>query len=344
MPGLREIRGPLVAGYLWLFAAWLALEDRLPTSKSNETFERLWNLADSVGPIALAATASVAAYLIGSLLSAIFAAALKRWRDRGLRLISRPYGLPSAHDIDDRDWLLVKTLLDTEQHGARRYFDLPFADVGVAESLVRLEETELSEVRGRLMGAVHHALAMSDDAAYVFLRWQDGDPVVGVPREDVDLTEVVIPQYSPYDDLWQNRPLLETRLREQAASTASKIERIDAEADFREAISPPLVALAIVLALQISWFWLGLLVIPAALFVQARLFRRSASRELADALRARSGTTELEQISPVFAKYREHADRLSDALLEANWKNSTYLEERVQANLVGADTSGASSP
>jgi hypothetical protein len=63
IPGLREIRGPLLAGYLWMLEIWLVFGDRLPDRQSDEVFERLWKAGEAIGPLGRAAAASVIAYL-----------------------------------------------------------------------------------------------------------------------------------------------------------------------------------------------------------------------------------------------------------------------------------------
>src|SRR5215218_958952 len=69
LPGLRQLRAPLAAGYLWLVAAWLALAGLIPDPDQAPPgiFRDLYDLADSVGRPATVAAASFAAYLAGLL-------------------------------------------------------------------------------------------------------------------------------------------------------------------------------------------------------------------------------------------------------------------------------------
>lgn len=70
LPGLRELRAPLAAGYLWLLFAWLVWGDELPTSKevrSDPALDRLYELEPVISSIGLAVVASVAAYMVGSI-------------------------------------------------------------------------------------------------------------------------------------------------------------------------------------------------------------------------------------------------------------------------------------
>jgi tetratricopeptide (TPR) repeat protein len=67
LPGLREIRAPLVSGYLWLIFFFLLLHSELPsTSHPDSSFKPLVDLGDDMSTLGLVTVASVAAYLVGS--------------------------------------------------------------------------------------------------------------------------------------------------------------------------------------------------------------------------------------------------------------------------------------
>lgn len=68
-----------------------------------------------------------------------------------------------------------------------------------------------------------------------------------------------------------------------------------------------------------STLWLAAIALPVALVIQGIGLGRRATTELFDALRARRQTPELEQITPVFARYRAQATGLIEALRAANW-------------------------
>jgi hypothetical protein len=72
LPGLRDLRAPLAAGYLWLITLWLAL-DRLgwlPAKRPAGTGEvaQLWSLGGTLGKTVLLAALTFLAYLVGSFL------------------------------------------------------------------------------------------------------------------------------------------------------------------------------------------------------------------------------------------------------------------------------------
>jgi hypothetical protein len=68
MPGLRELRAPLAAGYLWLLWFWLAFGDafRIDDQVSGP-LKRLTDLDPLVSDLGRAVVASVAAYVVGSI-------------------------------------------------------------------------------------------------------------------------------------------------------------------------------------------------------------------------------------------------------------------------------------
>lgn len=72
LPAVRQVRAPLVGGYLWLLAGWLRWSESVPessTADQNRYWHALARLVDEVGSVGAFAAVSVAAYLIGSLVS-----------------------------------------------------------------------------------------------------------------------------------------------------------------------------------------------------------------------------------------------------------------------------------
>jgi hypothetical protein len=67
LPGFRDLRAPLVAGYLWLVFAWLLVDPNLNKTPRNDLGAALYHLGHKVGHIALAIAIGIAAYLIGSI-------------------------------------------------------------------------------------------------------------------------------------------------------------------------------------------------------------------------------------------------------------------------------------
>ena len=67
LPGLREIRAPLISGYLWLAFVFLVFHSDLPShSHPGAALRPLFELGDSLSAFGIATVSGVAAYLVGS--------------------------------------------------------------------------------------------------------------------------------------------------------------------------------------------------------------------------------------------------------------------------------------
>jgi hypothetical protein len=71
LPGLRDIRTPLAAGYLWVVVLWLLLHDYVPKSatEAQGAVGSLYQLGSLVGGSAGLAAVSFIAYLLGLILA-----------------------------------------------------------------------------------------------------------------------------------------------------------------------------------------------------------------------------------------------------------------------------------
>ena len=73
LPGLRDLRGPLAAGYLWLLNLWFWYGDRIPTKDEADAtggfFAEIYALDDVVSQFGLVVALSFAAHLLGAVSS-----------------------------------------------------------------------------------------------------------------------------------------------------------------------------------------------------------------------------------------------------------------------------------
>ena len=91
VPGLREVRAPLTAGYLWLLAAWIAVGDELPRVRpaaGQKPVQAVFDLAGFFGKGAVVAAITFTAYLLGAFLSVDVQSRPGQW------LLRRVYGQP----------------------------------------------------------------------------------------------------------------------------------------------------------------------------------------------------------------------------------------------------------
>ena len=66
LPGFRDLRGPVIAGYLWILFGWLLVQPDLDDRPSNDLGAAVFELAERIGPIGIGVAASVGAYLVGA--------------------------------------------------------------------------------------------------------------------------------------------------------------------------------------------------------------------------------------------------------------------------------------
>ena len=71
LPGFRDLRAPLIAGYLWLVFVWIWIKPDIHKRPTNEVAAAVYDLAKDVGPIWIGLGVGVAAYLIGAVSQAL---------------------------------------------------------------------------------------------------------------------------------------------------------------------------------------------------------------------------------------------------------------------------------
>jgi hypothetical protein len=107
LPGLREIRGPLAAGFLWLLLGWLSFHDRV--ASPSGAIGELVDLGGLVSDAALAVAASFVAYLIGSFSEDVFGRALTKMVRQSLEAPSSPDELHTETPFQAREFSFLVT-------------------------------------------------------------------------------------------------------------------------------------------------------------------------------------------------------------------------------------------
>lgn len=137
LPGFRELRAPLVAGYLWLVLLWILNRPDIHNRPANAVAATVYDLAKDVGPIWTALGASVAAYLIGSVsqalssvLSQVVSAVLpmfpvEAWRFDDLGEVARKYVGPRTGGRVERLGSTLDLQFECARKGLQRELALP---------------------------------------------------------------------------------------------------------------------------------------------------------------------------------------------------------------------------
>jgi uncharacterized protein YjbI with pentapeptide repeats len=333
LPGLRELRAPLAAGYIWLSALWLVFRSSLPPrAEPTGIIGAIYSLATAADAITVGIVASFTAYLVGSLSQGVF--------DDLLRAAA-PF---------------VRTRLFLRDDPASgRVASQMFGSVVLMRG-------ELSRAGVSVLSTfIHEQL----NTRLEKLEHRYGNP------GHADLPLALLGRY--LSTLFHEFRIVQTRLVGQSEALFAQHDRLRAEAEFRRALIVPLAVLIGVVAHQTSWFWLSALLVMVLLYRDAVKLQESAGDILADAIGASTVTPPLiERLDRDVGVREQDADLkgrdfsgrnliaadfgevdLTGAnlswtnLFEANLKSSTisdadlswaYLE---RANLEGATLKGA---
>ena len=282
LPGFREVRAPLVAGYLWLFAAWLIVDpqfqsrEQLARERGETLLERLYTLDTIVQGVGVVVVLSVAAYLVGSLLIAVLAAlvapAARRLRalaqdesgGRGARISRALFGVSPQTQQGLRSWAAsavepARAQLIEEHAGklTNRWWHDTYPDAPPSKEQrdVVIDEAQkaLTELDGQGLGAS----SVGPDAV---------DWVIHESLND--------------------RELLKRQLLVANPLLFGEVDRNDSEATFRFAIAAPVAVISAWLAATESPAWGLGLIVAGALVAHGIRLSRGATSSLAVALRA----------------------------------------------------------
>lgn len=241
LPGLRDLRAPLASGYIWLLSLWLGVSPNVP-DKAHATgvLKDLYGLRDLFSGVGLAVGISFLAYLVGSL--------------------SEGFG----------EWplkILVRRSSRKREYG-RSLHASSFSKLFVSQSLFlsgsALRSLELL-VRERTGNALRQLERAGVDSKRVLSE-------LGERNWSADELPALLVGGDPLDLVLRELNLTATRLIGDQPELFAQVDRLRAESEFRIAITPPLIALVIVLTLRLSPFWL--LAAPALMSLYTSGMRR----------------------------------------------------------------------
>jgi hypothetical protein len=322
LPGFREVRAPLIGGYLWLFFAWLLLRanDALPERSDSQLLADLFDLGDSIGKVGLAITASVAAYVVGSLVIQVLQWI---WSAPGhTRALFGPilqFGEAVAR-FGTRQYLPLSSVLGAYEPTQCRTLD---ATLRITRSLEEIAEREIEGAMKRLHNAclaaerqVAEARSGEQGPTAEVVAYVEGEIILESDPE----ARYRVPRFSAARDIFGERGAILARLMDLSPFIGSKIDRLQAESEFRFAVAWPLLAISMALAATTEDL-LWLLIIPLALLllVHGIGLHRDASLELVDALRTRT-SEQVVELTPAYQRYRGDAGALSDGVERMDWR------------------------
>lgn len=293
LPGIRDVRPPLLAGYAWLLFGWLAFGYRVEAGDDGYIRE-LVDLAADVGSIWTAAAVSVAAYLVGLLSRDLsrtviaFARQARRLRveERAVEIERRRQRRPQRDPRGPRGGirrvghLAAQTLREalsvaTASFAASlRAIWVGMEASGTAEAAAARLRVSLDRsdpiVRGLVDERAPRAIALVNNTTGEARERR---------REAVDhaLQQLTV-------GLQRELDLPATLLAGDQPELFAEADRVRAEGELRAAMIPPLVAIVVLLAITTSWLWSFALLGILQLLVQSIRREDEARRLIGTAL------------------------------------------------------------
>lgn len=243
LPGLRDVRTPLATGYLWLLALWFLLHDVLPKTVETASgpIKALFELGAWLGSAAVLAAISFAAYLIGCLVTTNSSGYVV------VPLVSR--AISELH-LSRSEWLRSNLYTGvTGRQPARLAGQLELVVRGRIESVeARLPTLGTTSVDSSKRVAEFHR------GVLFATRGERLHPAHDVSDERLFLAY--------FQQVFQDFPAVGVQLQAKNRDLWDTYDRHSAESQFRRAIALPILVIVVLIAIQVSPFWLLLLVIP----------------------------------------------------------------------------------
>jgi hypothetical protein len=225
LPGLRELRTPLVVGWIWLVTIWVAFGRYLGSLTSIPLVRDVVELSGVLGQATILALIAFIAYLLGSLIV----------REGSWNVDYAPYVMLGSWRPLGR-WLLMR------QFGSRG-FSPHYAAVG--RELTPYLQERAQELDSRLRSVQYRGSVFS------LLHIQPGRELLS----PADLGELrSVPQAMDYvaNYILGQRTQLETRLLAEKREVYDYYDRLKESAGLRGALSPVILALGVVIAIRLT--------------------------------------------------------------------------------------------
>lgn len=244
MPGVREVRAPLAAGGIVLLAIAIAFEPHVPDRESaTGLFASLIAVKEEIGPVGQGIVVAFTAYLLGSVVQAATSGSIQRtiayWG---------PESKQNDASLEDRTPLGEFTI---------RWVRMAFAQIQEAFGMTQAELVD----SGRLKGLIFHERQRS---------------LLGVTGKPKSPTELVANRLAKA--IVGDARITQGRLLGAEPEWFSEVDRLEAEAELREAIELPLLALGAVCALRVSSTTVGLAIFAGVAAFVVALGRQGVER------------------------------------------------------------------
>jgi hypothetical protein len=256
LPGFRDLRAPLTAGYMWLLFVYLLVRPEIGARPANEIGAAVFDLANEVGRVWVAVGVGTAAYLVGAISDGVGAFLYSR-------LFAKPatvYGEIRSDGSKPKGNFLVGYLrvvfFRSIPVEGRPGFSRNAAGRGDLPNYMQRAPRAVVEQFGRI--TTSSVDPDSDEVASNFL------PAIRDIEREPDLPATILVEGNP--------------------TLFAEVDRLRAEGDLRFAVTLPLVGLSLLLTFVSSAWWLLSLVGAVALVVQGHSRRRQSRQLILDAI------------------------------------------------------------
>jgi hypothetical protein len=272
LPGLRQIRAPLAAGYLWLLTILLIVEPGLPSRADARGLPRsVIELVDAAGPIATAVAVGFLAYLVGSVsddLTSTLARRIGRGAPQrilqveanGLVSLTTERGYAGGYTRNKKYlYLLARPIRMALGDGVLTVprVPIPTSEDEYHRLRVRVED-ETMPVLDRLAAAssdkdvVNLVTEVLPPSEFLRFRFRTGS---AAEQEAASITSLTL-AHALTEAVGRELESIGESLIDVQPQLFGEFDRFRGEADFRVAISLPLVVLAMVACVEASPLWL----------------------------------------------------------------------------------------
>lgn len=295
LPGIRELRAPLAAGYVWLLGLWLTLRATpVPTDFSTGIYRDLVDLANWAGKPAVFAASAFVAYLTGiisisftNFLSAVLNAATRgRVKELSAGTISVDNTLSEA---------IINRL-------AKRFVDDPKFQSQVLSHIHDIQDEYMKRELGRAMVTVWYKRTEREHEPRQFPQYLES-PVLFRSRAvaDAAFRASVLALLVDVEQLVKvarkDLELMSPRLVGKDDAIHGDYDRLVSEGTFRISMFLPMCYLFGMLAWLLNPWWTAGLVVPWTLLYLGLQSHNMAREHLAVAIMAeRIESPELERI------------------------------------------------
>ena len=309
LPGLRELRAPLAAGYLWLLGLWLAFGESVPKrSEATGAWKQVLEAEDLFSAIGKAAALTFTAYLLGSFLSDALGWLWNRIRIWRLN----PLGFPSLPPTDfndpnrltlKREWIRLRSWIESHERVRLRLETMPSIAL-LREASEPISPRSLDVMSDQIL---RHQYGLDRFPGYPENEQAAGAREflarMGMRHSSSDSEDSAVRSVSQL--VLQELDIARFRLLSEEGDLFHEADRLRAEGEFRLAVAPPLAVIAMLLAFDGGAIW-AIALLPVALLISQGIRKLEESGDrLVDAIRARKvKVPALEQVESAMESMR----------------------------------------